>query len=968
MKKRFFLSLLPVILLSLFFNLTKNNNAADDNSSEQNKISLDKIGSKTTAEDRATILEVGAHCAGVNSPVANATGTTQPKQTFTLVKSDRFGTTVNFQLPDFSIETKNLSNNESYSVIEAEGKTHPMNKKGYPALPVYKQEILIPVDSTPELVVSTSNYREVSVEKPLPAVGPVSRQQTLPEPSEAEFYSSTEVFPAVEVEMKDSFSFRGLRAVTVTVYPFLYDNGNNKLRVYDNISFAVKTADSAGILMGKPLKIADFQRSASETFINYEAAAVEYEESTGRSLPSSEIGHLLVVYPSKFASTITDFVNWKRQIGFEVETALYPSDTGASVDELKTFIDGKRESGVSHVVLMGESTDIPSRIYYYKSAKWYDEETYVTEFGTTMPSPTTYKDYIIYSDLYYAGIEYAGSSTNSDYVYDLYVSRFSDSDASSLRAQLDKVISYERGDMFVDRSSNWLYSVLLTASDEGGSSAYKGRTDYQHLDALKESLATQSDYSNFTTVYDYPVTQTSPDKVTSALNAGAGLTYYLGHGSYSRWSTTRFSSSYLSDIRSGLPALSVQPVCQTGGFFSGCFAESQMKSDSFIGVVAATNNTWWNPPMVQLEEFTENVIEDSYDTVGGLVFDSIYQATSWASSYSGAFYRDCTAAQLHYFGDCSMGFRTRKPASLELSFNDYVEKNSNLTIKVTADGFAMPNATVTLTSGESVIKAKTNYQGIASFTSPSQNGVYRVTAWERNAIATEKNITVGKVYTVSTPSLDADSDVLNLDAVIDGEVISIDNDLFYIENGVLKAKSDLDITEPVDVNVTYLDGETNTVQTTTTTISSGGSGVTYHFQLAEGWNLIGSPVNSAVSANNIFVDSSNKRLVSTDLFCWPPNATEYSEVSLSSNLVEQQAFWVHSNKNTESADFSGSGTRGVMTDLNVGWNLYSPVTPQSYPSGSAAVWMWNVLEQKYDQLTEDQALEPLAGYWIFMMP
>ena len=104
---------------------------------------------------------------------------TEPKKRrnqFALYKSDRFSSLLSFELPEFKIEEKEISA-KTYSIIRSEGKSRPLNNKGLPALPVFKQELLIPVGSTPKLVINNNSFREIEmINPPIPGVGPVLRK------------------------------------------------------------------------------------------------------------------------------------------------------------------------------------------------------------------------------------------------------------------------------------------------------------------------------------------------------------------------------------------------------------------------------------------------------------------------------------------------------------------------------------------------------------------------------------------------------------------------------------------------------------------------------------------------------------------------------------------------------------------------------------------------------------------------
>ena len=190
---------------------------------------------------------------------------------------------------------------------------------------------------------------------------------------------------------------------------------------------------------------------------------------------------------------------------------------------------------------------------------------------------------------------------------------------------------------------------------------------------------------------------------------------------------------------------------------------------------------------LQIEEFTQNLVEDEYTTVGGLIFDSIQQATSWANANSHQIVRDSTPAQLHYFGDCSMAFRTKSPQILELEILNEIKLNEPISIKVTTTGGQVAaGVDVSLMSKNSISSKETDADGIVNFGTLDQDGMYTITAFKRNSIVAQDVFPVGRTLIIKNSSFSAKQEVANLKALIDGTDFSVNSSNFFIENGVLK--------------------------------------------------------------------------------------------------------------------------------------------------------------------------------------
>ncbi|MCK5835559.1 MAG: hypothetical protein KAG98_07485, partial [Lentisphaeria bacterium] len=92
----------------------------------------------------------------------------------------------------------------------------------------------------------------------------------------------------------------------------------------------------------------------------------------------------------------------------------------------------------------------------------------------------------------------------------------------------------------------------------------------------------------------------------------------------------------------------------------------------------------------------------------------------------------------------------------------------------------------------------------------------------------------------------------------------------------------------------------------------------------------------------------------------------YSRPGVNDVLEEQHAFWLHTSKESTTHTFSGSSTKGLMTDLSLGWNLYSPVKEMPAPLGALSIWKWDTISKNYKPILAVDNLIPLTGYWIFM--
>ncbi len=879
---------------------------------------------------------------------------------FALEKSDKIESKISFKCPEFKLSEMTLTNGQTYSTVQITSQhqdNFKSNRKGAPSLPVFKQRILIPENSTPQLKVKRSTQKSISAIAPLPSVGPISRISERPEPSEGDIYNSQSTYPSSNIAMSSPYSFRGLTAITVTVSPFAYNFSNSTLEVTSDLEFSVETSDATGIIVEKPLTTREFVTYAQNNFINYSAAETEYQTTTSRSLPTLEQGKILIITLDEFAATTTEFIAWKRQIGFDV--VLKSFSTVPTVADVKNYIDS--QDGLSHVIIIGDREDIPSRSFCYirGDGRWYDETNYNVPAPAVNNADPNYSMLVTYTDLYYAGVNLTGLPNANDEVQDLFISRISEGDAGNIADQLTRIINYERGDVYATESNSWYNSISFAASKDGGSWTDFGRTDWQHMDAQATIFANQSNLKTSYKAYDYPTVMQTDSDVVNNLNHGVNFVYYLGHGGYTNWVSGKFTPTSVSKLTTELPSLAIQPVCMTGGFYGDSLSESQMRSEDFIGVLASVNNTLWDPPMHQMEHLTNSIVDNTYTTVGGALFDSIYKSVLSLDEQA-YFYRDSTASQLHYFGDCSMGIRTKIPEQLNIIVNSEPTPGENLNLVITTDGKVAENVTVTISDSSSIQSFTTNSLGEITFTTNSEPAMYSITAWHHNATVAEKQVVVdGSYYLVPTEAVTKGSTIINLNMLIDGTVTSIDNDSFVVENGLLKAKEDINFSEPQEVTIFYLD-ENGIQQSKTLLFKTSSGDLSYTINLKPGWNLVGSPVTSNSSHLEVLGAT-----LSDQVFYWKNDESSYYTPPSSEKLQEQAGTWIYSDAETSTTAYQGDFTMYPLENIEPGWNLFSPSSNMPAPEGFVIIWEWDSEGEVYKVFDMSQELKKMKGYWIF---
>jgi carboxypeptidase D len=627
-----------------------------------------------------------------------------------VVDSTPRGTRVSFSLGDYAVEETEYSGQHACQV-HLEG-FRSLKVKDAPVLPSRRSTLVIPDGTAPELRILSIETEELACSPPVPSAGFVSRRvagmTTRGPPQFGSVYSGTVPFPREVASLGEPFKIRQVRGVGLNIYPFQYDPARGVLRIVKSLELEVMTApsqDGATLSFPAPFRNGEFRRAGRRLFDNFtqafrgETSTTEDSESTLRSvgettLATDDTPDFLIIVPDAWTAELANFVLWKRQRGMRVSVAGYPTDTGEGTDAITSYIQTSYDQdAITHVLLVGDNDDLPATVQ--------------TVAGESIPSDTAYT-----------------LTSGDDYYHDLFISRISASAVADLQNQLGKIIAYEKSPQ---TDGAWYGKAMMVASAEGGSSSEFGLKDYEQLDLERNQLLTYG-YTQIDQIYDPGAAST---EVTTAWNAGRGLVYYLGHGTETAWTTTTFDVEDAVALSNGsaLPFV-MNGNCLNGNFTRSegdCLAEAMMKTGSAaepagsIGVISATTEMDWDPPIVVMQAFTEYLTGETAFTAGNLNFDSQPQVITAGglnifSTQRGMEY--CTETnyygegdeaaqrlmlQTHLFGDCTLSVRTQVPVGLVVDHPEVAFPNASFVVTVKNAALEpLTDATVCLYDGTDV--------------------------------------------------------------------------------------------------------------------------------------------------------------------------------------------------------------------------------------------------------------------------
>ncbi|MDX9755170.1 MAG: C25 family cysteine peptidase, partial [bacterium] len=355
------------------------------------------------------------------------------------------------------------------------------------------------------------------------------------------------------------------------------------------------------------------------SFVNGNSLVSKLSE-LGVAIEAIRTAHYLILTPESYVPSLSEFITWKQSKGLLVKTVIVGSGTGADVAADRNAIDAYLEN-------------------YYNT--WSNKTIYVLLIGDVdvIPSGRTSK--------INAGPDY--SDADSDHVYGvigneniakLYVGRLSCNSTGELQNQLDKILSYERGDV----RGSWPRQVTLCANSQNDDGSYGVSSSHpSKYAAAVNTIANYMGYSNpptFQVLHAGASNNTTPratnQDVINAINAGRGQVLYRGHGSSSAWSsgwdgssTTGNSFDHPTDVNqltNTIYPIVYSIACQNNRLrVSDCVGEAWMSSEH--GAVAywgATVNSWTTENHQRALSIFRSIYEYNNETLGPALANAEY--------------------------------------------------------------------------------------------------------------------------------------------------------------------------------------------------------------------------------------------------------------------------------------------------------------------------------------------------------
>ncbi len=539
-----------------------------------------------------------------------------------------------------------------------------IREKGYPQLPMVSNSIAISDTQDMVIEVISSKYTEQENVLVAPSKGAITRDQNpdlIPYEYGAE-YSQNKFFPEEIATLADPFILRDVRGQSVMFSPVQYNPVTKTLRIYSEITVAVRESDKVSTVNVMPQTRAPFNAQFVPT---YKRIFLNYEASRAVPAPAPEHfnGRMIVIAPDKFVDIVKPLVDWKNERGLETSIKrLSEIDASITATKIKNFIKAEYEktdeSPLTYVLLIGDAADLPA----LKKSGFDSDQAY-------------------------------GQLVGTDSFNEIFIGRLSAQTDDQLKTQVDRTIHYERN---ITTADDFLGKATGIASNEGAGYGDNGESDMQHMDVIRTALLAYG-YTSVSQLY-HTSSYVTPAQVAADINAGTSLMNYIGHGSDTSWVTSNFGNSHMSQLTNfnRLPFI-LSVACVNGNFVNRtCFAEAFLRSQKdgkptgAVAMLASTMNQPWQAPMRGQDEMVNILLdkkpENIKKTFGGITTNGMYYMID-KYPQGGISGGPLTADTWTCFGDPSLEVRTKVATEMTISHSENIsEENPTLIVNCDTEG------------------------------------------------------------------------------------------------------------------------------------------------------------------------------------------------------------------------------------------------------------------------------------------
>lgn len=516
-------------------------------------------------------------------------------QQISLVSQQENAITLRLSLAGF--ETRTVTTPLGEAILASIPDATPLLREGAPEVPQLSVSFILPPGTRGKFRVENASYTDYEGVLPAPSKGNLYRDispDSVPY-TFSSLYQQDEFYPQSPVSLRAPYTFRDYQGQTALFYPIRFNPIQRVMRVYDeitvSIAFEADEALSGNVRTASNPVPEPFHLLYQKRFINY--------GSSGRYGQVGELGNMLIITTEAYSPLIEPLATWKNQKGIPTEVALM-SGIGSTAAEVKSFLSQYyAEKGLTYLLIVGDEQAVPT-------------------------DQTPFNNACDHCYAYQAG---------DDHYPEFFVGRFNAENAAQVQLMVDRNMIYEQAPGMDNPA--WFGTAIGIGSSEGPGD--DGEFDFEHLNNIKDGLL---DYG-FSDVYEFyqgdqaqhsptPGSHTADEPgeplaagINAAIEAGASLINYTGHGGHDGLSTGNYNTTAVDQLANtgAYPFMIVVACCV--GDFQNDFGAGPCLGDAWIRAV--DENTGlpaggiggcfssilqsWSPPMEGQDEMNKLITE-----------------------------------------------------------------------------------------------------------------------------------------------------------------------------------------------------------------------------------------------------------------------------------------------------------------------------------------------------------------------
>jgi len=585
-------------------------------------------------------------------------------------------------------------------------------RQGQPWLPVRGLLIYAPEGTGLAVTAKAPEFTDNVLPGPIPVLPKRDRVFKPKFSMDKQAYSVAGPWPRARAWLDDRGIMAGVPVARLVIAPVAYDGARSRVTTWRKIRVVITYPVSAGHTAVTPSRVV-----------------------RGTDTPENQPvqDRYLVITADRLANVLSDWVAFRKRQGIAVDVVPV-SIAGPTWDRIKTFIHDRyfSENRPTMVLLVGDSDTVP-------------------------PAQGGIDCQYCPSDYLYSMID------GNDWYGDVEIGRWSAQDTAQVIDQANRDMMYETMPG-KDQGASFVGSAVVISSSQGDGTFNDDISAQKTIDRL----ATMN--YQLTALFHSDETDTVT-RISGAINQGAGLIYYYGHGSGKEWSTTRppFTTEDVTALENGPFTPFIMDVSCLNGSFTrddgDCLAEAWVYNGG-LACFSSTTETAWNEPTIMASGFTRAMQTDSVHTAA--------MALSSARAYmiqQQGLTRNVKGVLQQYilFGDPGQVIYTKPPVPLDVEFPDIAYKtDANLEITVKNNGVSVKGALVVLHNEDVSLRILTDENGKSVFDiSLIKTGDYTVFARAVNALPFYGNI---RINSDNCPDIRVDAPVISCSGSVETRV------------------------------------------------------------------------------------------------------------------------------------------------------------------------------------------------------